>query len=199
MSRAERTELASVVKMRARVAKAAVAQREAELLADVEEQLSARYKSTHEAWKDVTEQAEKAVKAADQEIARICREIGVPENFRPELNLQWWSRGENAEAGRRAELRALAKARIDAMGKSAKTTIEARSAEVLTELVAGGLESAEAKAFLESIPTPAQLMPAVVVEELTADRKRQHLQGNRRQLEDLMFQRGVGVGDTPTT
>jgi hypothetical protein len=33
-------------------------------------------------------------------------------------------------------------------------------------LVAEGLTSADAKAFLESMPTPAQLMPVVTVEEI---------------------------------
>jgi hypothetical protein len=57
------------------------------------------------------------------------------------------------------------------MGKDAKMAIDARAADVLTELIAGGLESADAKAFLESIPTADQLMPRLTLSELEgADR-----------------------------
>ena len=166
MTRRDREDLARVARMRAKVAKAGVAHREAELSADVEEQLSARFKRSEPAWAEITKQAQQAVTLADQEIARLCRERGVPEEFRPGLRLDWYSRGENAEVSRRAELRKLAQARIAAVGRQAKTAIEAKTAEVLTVLIAGGLESSEARAFLETIPTPQQLMPPVVIAEL---------------------------------
>jgi hypothetical protein len=38
--------------------------------------------------------------------------------------------------------------------------------DIQTEIVANGLESAEAKAFLETMPTAAQLMQAITVEEM---------------------------------
>jgi hypothetical protein len=170
ISKTDRNELASIVRLRMRVAKAAVAQREAELLAKVEEELSAIYKADSAAWAAITKEADRLVREADAEIARICREQGIPEEFRPGLGLGWYGRGVNAEASRRAELRALAKARIDAAGKAAKTAIEARSAEVLTELIAGGLESEAARAFIASIPTVEQLMPPLAVAELEAKR-----------------------------
>jgi hypothetical protein len=170
MTRRDRDDLAKVARLRAKVAKDGVAQREAELRADVEEQLSARYKASDAAWSEITKQAKEAVDLADQEIARICRERGVPEEFRPYLSLGWYNRGENAEASRRAELRKLAQTRIAAAGRQAKTAIEAKTAEVLTQLIAGGLESSEARVFLESIPTAQQLMPPVTIAELEASR-----------------------------
>lgn len=66
------------------------------------------------------------------------------------------------------ELRKTAQARIEAAAKAARTTIEARSLEVQTELLAAGLTSDAARAFLASMPTPAQLMPTVDVEALAA-------------------------------
>jgi hypothetical protein len=164
--KSEREELARVVRLRMRVAKAAVATRQAELLADVEKQLSAKYKFGDEVWAHITQRAEEAVAEADQEIARICREMGVPENFRPSLGLHWYDRGENAAAERRAELRRLAQRKVAAAAAAAVTAIEAKGAEVLTTLIAGGLQSAEARAFLASIPAAEQLMPQLALGEL---------------------------------
>jgi hypothetical protein len=90
----------------------------------------------------------------------------VPESFRPGLYLQWYDRGENAAAERRAELRKLAQRKVAAAASAAVTAIEARGAEVLTALIAGGLQSAEARAFLATIPTAAQLMPPLALGEL---------------------------------
>lgn len=168
MTKGERSELASVVKRNERVAKTAVAQREAELRADVEAQLSAVFEAGDEAWAHVTSEAERVVRQADAEVARICRERGVRPEFRPQLHLAWYSRGVNAEASRRAELRKLAYARIEAAGRAAKTAIEVRATEVLTALVAGGLESDQAREFLASIPTAEALMPPISTDELKA-------------------------------
>ncbi|TDC47655.1 hypothetical protein E1281_25990 [Actinomadura sp. KC345] len=170
MSKSERDDLAKVAKLRARVAKSKVASREAELLAETEELLAASYKFDDEAWADVTRVAQAHVDQAAKEVAERCRELGIPDRFAPSLSIAWYGRGENALASRRAELRKVAQTRIAAAGKQAKLAIDAREAEVLTELIAGGLESSEAKTFLESIPTPEQLMPSVTIAELEADR-----------------------------
>jgi hypothetical protein len=83
--------------------------------------------------------------------------------------MDWMRRGENYSAARRAELRKVAKTRIVAEIKAAKTTIERSSVEVQTELIAGGLESEEAKAFLESMPTAEALMPSLSMAEIEAE------------------------------
>jgi hypothetical protein len=44
--------------------------------------------------------------------------------------------------------------------------IQQSSVDIQTKLVAEGLTSTDAKAFLESMPMPAQLMPAVTMEEV---------------------------------
>lgn len=74
--------------------------------------------------------------------------------------VSWYGRGENASALRRGELRAVAKTRIDADARAAKVAIERSSVEMQTELVAGGLESEAARAFLPSMPTTEALMAA---------------------------------------
>ncbi len=60
----------------------------------------------------------------------------------------------------------MAHSRIDQMQKEAKLKIEKDSLEIQTQLLAGRLESAEAKAFLETMPTAEQLMPAITVADV---------------------------------
>lgn len=166
MTRTERDDLAKVARLRAKVARTAVAQREAELLADVEAQLAAEYDFADETWAEITKGAAEAVADADQQVAALCRARGIPEDFRPSLSVTWYGRGRNAVAGRRVELRKVAQTRIAAAAKGAKAAIEASEAEVLTELLAGGLTSDAARAFLESIPSAKALMPPMHVREL---------------------------------
>ena len=166
MTRGERTELATLVKMRARVAKDDIGSRQAQLLADVEAQLAAHYSPRHEAWADVTEQAEKMVKSVDADIAARCRELGIPERFRPSINVAWYGRGENADKNRRAELRKVAETRLAASAKAAKVEIDRSTADLLTTLAAGALESSESRGFLESMPSIDALMPRLSLPEL---------------------------------
>jgi len=168
MTARERAELAALVRRREKVAKSGTRQRVAELVADVEAQLAASYASDDARWRDLTAAAEAAVSDADAAIATRCRELGIPEDFRPGLRLSWYGRGENASAQRRSELRRVAGTRIAAMEQAARAEIERRSVEVQTALLAGGLASAAARTFLESMPTPDHLMPALALSELEA-------------------------------
>jgi hypothetical protein len=166
MSRAERIELAKLARMRAKVARTQVDHRAAELRADVERQLSAEYDFGDEAWAEITSAAAQAVKDANRVVAAKCQERGIPTEFAPSLSVSWYGRGRNAEAGRRAELRKTAQTAIEAQAKQAKATIEVKSLDVQTELLAGGLSTSAAHAFLAAMPTPAELMPAINVKML---------------------------------
>ena len=171
MSKADRASVALLARKRAKVARAMIGERVKALRADVEDQLSAEYRFDDDVWAAITTQAQRTVATADAQIAEICRQTGVPEHLRPSLNLSWHSRGENALSTRRAELRKLAQSRIDAAAESAKVTIEANLLDVETELVRDGLESAQAVAFLDAMPTPEQLVPAVDVTALQAGKE----------------------------
>ena len=164
----ERSDLSALVRKRERVAKTDARQRAAELLADIEAKLAARFEAEDQRWAAVTVEAQKAVDAANQEIARICREMGVPEDFRPGLHLGWYSRGENASRERRTELRRVASTRIAAMELAAKAEIERGSLDAQTALLAGGLTTDAARAVLAALPTVEALMPGLSVDELEA-------------------------------
>jgi hypothetical protein len=166
MTKGERDELVKIIRLNGKVARTGVGLREAELLAEVEAELSAVYSSNDEAWADVIQTAKDACAAADRHVAEQCRKLGIREEFRPSMGVQWYRRGENAEAERRAELRKLAQCRIAAAGKRAKAAIEAQEAELLTKIFTAGLTSGASLDFLASIPTASELMPVLTVAEL---------------------------------
>lgn len=161
MTSAERMELSKLVRQRGRVAKFDLDAKAAAQLAEVEAQLARQYSVNHEAWKHITSEANDVVHKADEKIAALCRKMNVPESFRPRLNLGWWDRGENSDKKRRAELRAAAEAAIDAQVKAGRAEIERAVVHVCGELVADGLTSSKAKAFLQSLPSVEQLLPPI--------------------------------------
>ena len=91
---------------------------------------------------------------------------GHTRQLAPSAHVAWLPRGENVSAGRRAELRKVAATRIAASERAAKMEIERQSVEIETQLVAGGLQSEDAQAFLASMSTAEQLMPMLSVAEI---------------------------------
>jgi hypothetical protein len=170
MTKAERLELGQLIRLRAKVAKDDVVQMEARHLADVEAQFAAQYSANHSAWAEITASADQAVVKADAQIAEHYRKLGIPEKFRPELDLAWYRRGENATAAKRAELRKVAQTELAARGKAAKVEIDRRTAHLLTQLAGGAIESSESKTFLEAMPSIDEL-PEL---EKSLDRLAQH-------------------------
>lgn len=160
MTAAERNDLRSLIRQRARLMKTEVKQRRLELMSDFERQLSAVFSYDQDKiWKGAAALAEQAVKDAQAVIAERCRDLGIPKEFAPGLHLEWYRRGANAVKDRRAELRIAAKARLDALEATAKTEIERISVNGQTDLIADGLTSEAAKLFLEQMPSAETLMP----------------------------------------
>lgn len=169
MTKAERDELAKLVRRREKLAKSDVDRIAAERLADFEQQMATIYKPADDpVWAELHAAAEVVVAEANRKVLDRCRDLGIPDRASPGIQSYWYGRGENADAKRREELRKVAKARIAADAQAAKTAIERKSVDVQTTLVAGGLVSAEAKAFLDTMPTADALMPGVTVAEIEA-------------------------------
>lgn len=166
ISKGEREELRGLLKGRARFAKKFIEQRVAVLNADVEQKLAVTYKVEAAAWKDLTTTAKEAVEKADEELAQRCRDLGIPEQFRPKMTFSWYERGETAFAARRAELRRLAVAKINVMAAQAEVEIEGKALEGLELQARSALESAAAHEFLASIPSVDTLMPVLDVADL---------------------------------
>jgi hypothetical protein len=167
MTRPEREDLLKVCRLRTRVAKAEAAAVAAKHKADFQRQLATEYHFDQQATWKAAYQAVAAVTAkANEEIRARAKELGIPREFMPSISSPYWyDRGENMLSERRAELTRVAYTKIDQMQKEAVQQIERASAEIQTQLVADGLESAQAKAFLESMPTADQLIPVLSIEE----------------------------------
>jgi hypothetical protein len=169
MTRRDREDLAKLCRQREKLAKHQVEAHKAALKADFERKLAAVYSfDQNDIWAKAAVAASAATKAAQQTIAAECQRLGIPKEFAPSIHTNWYGRGENAVPARRAELRKVADSKIEAMARDAKFRIEQFSLETQTKLLAGGLESADAKAFLESMPTAAQLMPAMDFKDIDA-------------------------------
>jgi hypothetical protein len=168
MTKSERTELGRVMRARAKVAKNEIESHAGRVLANIEAQLAATYPENHAAWANVTEHARRAIDEADTQIAQRCRELGIPERFRPSIDCRWYNWGENAMKDRRAELRKVAQTELAARVKAAKSAIDRRTVDLLTQLAAGMLESSQAKDFLAAMPAVDDLMPPITLDALEA-------------------------------
>ena len=162
MTSAERSDLRSLIRQRARLMKTQATQRSLELMAEFEVQLQTHFSfDQDEIWEAAYDEAEKAAQEASALIAQRCREMGIPEKFAPSLSFGWRGYGQNATKEARVDLRREAKARIVAMEAAAKTEIERISLESQTKLIADGLTSEGAQAFLEQMPSTESLMPVL--------------------------------------
>jgi hypothetical protein len=176
MTKGEREDLIRLVKQREKVAKTAAEQRSAAMLADFERQVSAAHKfNDDEVWNAATAAAVDAAKKVNAEIEAKATELGIPPEFQPKLQFSWEKRGKAEYNQRRDDLRRLAKAEIDAMEKVARVQIESQSVSAQTEIIANGLSSADAIAFLQQLPAIESMMPALditTIQAKLADRAR---------------------------
>mgnify|MGYP001225616460 CR=1 FL=1 len=163
----DRESILKVARLNERVAKTAIRQRSAELLANFERDLAAEFSFNDDAvWSQAVASAKEAVDAAQAEIAKRCQQLGIPKEFAPGITLGWYGRGQNAVAARRAELRRVAVTRIAAVEAEASAAIERQSAEVQTSLISRGLSSDDARALLATLPSVDALMPALSIRDV---------------------------------
>lgn len=167
MTKTERADLCRYIRRSEKLSKTAVKQRAAELKVDVEQKLCKIWSLDDDAMMEaLCREASGHIDAAQAKLKNRCDELGIPKSFAPGITIAWWGRGENEMKDRRAELRKLAYARIDAMEKTADTRIETESFELEGTILAGGLESSAAKEFLASMPSAEELMPLLDADEI---------------------------------
>jgi hypothetical protein len=170
MTPREITTLVRLARQHLDLAKRRRKQLAAERKADVERQLATIFRDDDQRWAAIVARAHDVVRQAEADIQAILDAEGVAKEFRPSLGLSWRGRGWNEDATRRAELRRVAYARIEADGQAARLEIDRSALDVQTELLADGLTSVAARAFLDAMPTPDALMPRIDVLSLDAAR-----------------------------
>jgi hypothetical protein len=171
MTKGEREDLQRLVRQREKVLKAAARQRSAELLADFENQMGQQYAfDQDEIWEQAAKAAEREVQKAQKLVAARCRELGIPDRFAPSLELEWHHRGyDNSVAKRRAELRTMAKSRIEAVERKATTDIEVNCLAAQEQIALAGLTTTAARLFIEKLPNIETLMPALSFAEIAGE------------------------------
>lgn len=185
LSRNETHDLSMIIKDRTKVLRAHAEEQAAACLADFETKMATVYTfDQDEVWKTATEEAQRVVSESQKAIAKRCKELGIPATFAPSISASWAGRGENMLADRRAELRRVAKASIDAMTKAAITKIEKQALDLRTQVVGMGLLSPDAKLFLESLAPVEETMRALDFGEIERklEREQQARHADRRRL-----------------
>jgi hypothetical protein len=167
MTSRERGELAKLIRHQERVLKSTAKQRSAELLAEFEQQIAAKYSfDDDDTWREAYAAAEAEIKRANERVAKRCRELGIPKAFAPSIDVHWYERGENMVNARRVELRKVAVTRIAALERTAITKIETMALEAHTEVIKDGIETQAARAFLDAMPPLDTLMPPLSMREM---------------------------------
>lgn len=184
LSRTETHDLGMIIKDRTKVLKAHAEDQAAACLADFEKNLAATYSwDQDEIWRAAAEEAQQVAADCQKRVAERCETLGIPKTFAPAIGVTWQSRGENAVAARRNELRRVAKTSIDAMKKAAITKIEKQSLDLRTQVVAMALLSPEARMFLESLAPVEEAMRALdfaAVEQKLEKEQKSRLADRRR-------------------
>jgi hypothetical protein len=165
MTTAERTAILGVIRARERAALSDARKYHTVLIADFERKLTAIYRpGDHPVWKEAHAAAERVGQEAQAKVAATFRELGIPEDWAPEIYIGWSGRGENASDRRRVELRRIGLWEADKQLRAAEAAIKRAAVDALEGVIAGGLTSEAAHAMLASIPTPDQLMPPLEFE-----------------------------------
>ena len=167
ISKNDRDALLRHVRQTERVGIAGIEQVAAERLAQFERQLATEYAWDDDTvWQQALEEVRAIVEGARPRILARFRELGVPAEFAGHLEVLWSSQGRNALREHRRELRAVAKARIEADQAAGAATLKRRCLEVQGAILAESLTGDRAARLLAAIPKPEQLLPELTVPEI---------------------------------
>ena len=165
IAKAERAELRGVVRQQFKVLRAEVEQRQAELLADVEAQITEKFSEEDAAWGGAAHLAHEAVLEANRKINDAYRDL-LGDAHVERMYVQGQLPAKPTQ--RRHDLRGEAQRRLEAEVKAALLQLDRQEADLLRTLSVGSLESEEAREFLTKIPVVADLVPAARLAELEA-------------------------------
>lgn len=171
ITKGERSELRSVVKQQFKVLRSEVRTRREEMEAEVEERLHARYVQADRHREKIEGRIAKLVDDSNEKLDKILDsdevedaedEYSYTQRFRFPMPRVVWNNGP------RDQFRRALMAEVDAVYADAIAQLDRQEADLLRTLAIGALETEEAKTFLGTIPTVAQLVPSNRLAELEA-------------------------------
>ena len=169
ITKAERTELRSVVRGQFKVLRSELEQRKAELLADVEGEIVQRFAADDQEWAVAMHKVHEAILQANRDINSALYDHGFAEKGSTERNWVSMFQAPKQPQEKRGDLRQIAHRNIEADMKAALLRLERQEADLLLRTLAvGAIESEEARMFLEAIPTVGELVPVARLAELEA-------------------------------
>jgi hypothetical protein len=167
ITKAERGELRSLVRQQFKVLRAEVIQRQAEMMAEVEETIGDRYRRHDEAYDEATQIVRDIVHEANTKAAAALKDANVPlVRLRGEAGNIIGAMLPQLDKSDRYNERNVAQSQIEAMVKGALLRLDREEADLLRSLAVGALESTEAQTFLGSIPQVGELVSMARLAEL---------------------------------
>jgi hypothetical protein len=160
ITKGERTELRALIRQRFKVLRAEVEARRAELAVELEERVAAKFAEEDKRWADAMFLIDEAAREANRKANDVLRGLDIDAVDTSKEYSIVSNRGITKPATERNVMLRNGAKRIDAQVKAAYLQLDRQEAELLTRLVANGLESDEARAFLGEIPTVSALVPA---------------------------------------
>jgi hypothetical protein len=188
MTRAEQENLLRLGKLNRDGAIAEAKRHTADAAADFEMRLAAEFSyDKREVWSELMRSAKARVAELDRQLAADCLRLGIPNNFRPSINVFWSGRGENASKDRRTELRRVMHSRLVALERAAIEAIEVGHRQFATAVLTAAIDTDEARRLLTALPTAEQLMPRINYDSI----KRSLLEGP----EAAVLRAGLSITD----
>lgn len=160
ITKGERAELRSLIRQRFKVLRAEVEARKAELAVELEERIAAKYAEEDKRWTDAMFLIAEAGREANRKANDILRGLDIDSLDTSQEHAIIRVLSIVKPSAERNVLYRNGSKRIEARVKSALLQLDGQEADLLTRLVANGLETDEARAFLGEIPTVSALVPA---------------------------------------
>lgn len=160
ITKGERAELRSLIRQRFKVLRADVEARRAELEAELEERITARFSDEDKQWSDAMFLIKEAAREANRQANDILRGLNFEQMDASRDFEIVAARDIRQPKAERNVLRTNGSKRINAQVRNAQLQLDRQEADLLTRLVAHGLDSEDARAFLGEIPTVSALVPA---------------------------------------
>lgn len=165
----ERRELRTVVRSQMKVLRSEIAQREGDLIKEMEKRLVERYREDDATAVKLNKEIQKLAERSNTALNKL------KEKYEELFSGGQWGGREGFHAPTiyrrnedRAQLRRALEAGIKAELKAARVSLDRQEADLLLQLSVDALRTSAARAFLATLPTAVELMPSQKIIEIEA-------------------------------
>lgn len=169
MNKTERDELRRLLRARFKLLRTDVAARQAELEAELNQQVEAEFAAGDRTYDDLMYRLQLAVDEANRVANDIGRELWGLDKWGMKVEKTIVVAKDIPKPGKTERWQRLNEGRIEIERRvtAALRELERQENELLTDLATSALESAEAKAFFSRMPTVSELVPSYRLKEIS--------------------------------